>query len=63
MSEVNFLLSTLGFYDAWVNQGIGNKRASLNVFKQRLSGNFMQDWNSRIVESSRANFYFSFLKF
>ena len=52
VSKVNFLLSSLGFYDVWVNQGVGNKRAFLNVCKQRLSDIFMQDWNSRIVESS-----------
>ena len=61
VSKVNF--SSLGFYDVWVNQGVGNKRAFLNVFKQRLSDNFMQDWNSRLVESSRANFYSLFLNF
>ena len=57
------MLSSLGFYGVWVNQDVGNKRALLNVFKQTLSDNFMQDWNSRIVESSRANFYSLFLKF
>ena len=45
------LFSSLGFYDVWVNQGVGNWRVFLNVFKQRLNDNFMQDWNSRIVES------------
>ena len=63
VSKVNVLLSSLGFNDVWVNQGLGNKRAFLNVFKQRLSDNFMQDWNSRHIESSRANFYSLFLNF
>ena len=63
VSKVKFLLSSLGFYDVWVNQGVGNKRAFLNVFKQRLSDDFMQGWNSRLAESSRANFYSLFLNF
>ena len=25
----------IGFYDVWVNLGVGNKGAFLNVFKQR----------------------------
>ena len=35
VSKVNGLLSSLGFHDVWVNQGVGNKRAFLNVCKQR----------------------------
>ena len=27
VSKVKILLSSLGFYDVWVNQGVGNKRA------------------------------------
>ena len=57
------MLPSLGFFDVWVNQGVGNWRVLLNVFKQRLNDNFMQDWNSRIVESSIANFYCLFLNF
>ena len=56
-SRVKFLLSSLGFYEVWVNQGGGNKSAFLWAFRQRLTDSFMQDWNSRLLESSRANFY------
>ena len=35
-SKVNFLLSSLGFHEVWVNQGVGNKKAFLQIFKQRL---------------------------
>ena len=62
-SRVKFLLSSLGFYGVWVNQGVGNKSAFLWAFKQRLTDSFMQDWNSRLAESSRANFYSLFSKF
>ena len=62
-ARVKFLLSSLGFYEVWVNQGVGNKSAFLWAFKQRLTDSFMQDWNSRLAESSRANFYSLFSKF
>ena len=58
-SRVKFLLSSLGFYEVWVNQRGGNKSAFLWAFRQRLTDFFMQDWNSRLAESSRANFYFT----
>ena len=62
-ARVKFLLSSLGFYEVWVAQGVGNKSAFLWAFKQRLTDSFMQDWNSRLAESSRANFYSLFSKF
>lgn len=62
-SKVKFLLSSLGFYEVWVNQGVGNKNVFLKVFKQRLTDVFIQDWNGRIADSSRANFYSLFSNF
>ena len=41
----------------WLSQGIGNKNNVLAEFKIRLNDNFVQNWNSRISESSRATFY------
>ena len=38
-------------------------RIFLAEFKQRLNDNFIQNWNSRINESSRANFYTIFSNF
>ena len=60
-SRVKQLLSTLGFYEVWVNQGVGNKNVFLFVLKQRLLDNFSQGWSSRLAESSRANFIHYFL--
>ena len=62
-SRVKLLLSTLGFYEIWVDQGIGNKNVFLCVFKQRLQDHFSQGWTSRLAESSRANFYSLFSSF
>ena len=38
------MLSTLGFYDVWVVQGVGNKQLFLNLAKHRLQGHFLQNW-------------------
>ena len=40
---VKDLLSRLGFYHVWLNQGVGNVNAFLNLFKQRLNDNFTQN--------------------
>ena len=61
-SKLKDLLSTLGFYEVWLNQGVGNKKVFLSEVKVRLHDNFVQNWNTRINESSRANFYSIFSK-
>ena len=37
------MLSTLGFYDVWVVQGVGNKQLFLNLAKQKLRDHFLQN--------------------
>lgn len=56
------LLANLGFMEAWIQQNIEDANIFLSVVKQRLSDNFIQNWNWRLNESSRALFYriFSF---
>ena len=54
---VRDLLSRMGFYLVWLNQGVGNVYAFLNLFKQRLTDYFTQNWHERLSISSRANFY------
>ena len=56
-SLVKKLLESLGFNDVWLAQGVGNVNLFLSLVKQRLHDQFIQNWNSRIQESSRANFY------
>ncbi|MES9881349.1 MAG: reverse transcriptase domain-containing protein, partial [Sedimenticola sp.] len=56
-SLVRTLLSNYGFYHVWLNQGVGNVHTFLSIFKQRLTDIFVQQWQSRINDSSRALFY------
>jgi hypothetical protein len=51
------LLCSLGFVDAWIFQGVGNTEMFLSVVQQRLSDQFIQNWNARLNQSSRALFY------
>ena len=56
-SKLNDLLTTLGFYEVWLNQGVGNKNVFLSEVKVMLHDNCVQNWNTRINESSGANFF------
>lgn len=62
-SLVRHLLMSLGFYEAWLNQGVGNVNIFLSLFKQRLADTFMQNWRERLDMSTRATFYKSFANF
>ena len=61
--KVKDLLSSMGFYEVWLAQGVGNKNAFLSEMKVRLKDNFVQNWQSRPVDSSRARFYCFFSAF
>ena len=54
---VKQLLGCLGFNIVWVAQTVGDVNIFLSLVKQRLHDNFVQNWNSRLRESSRASFY------
>ena len=54
---VKQLLGCLGFNEVWVAQTVGDVNIFLSLVKQRLHGNFIQNWNWRLRESSRASFY------
>ena len=60
---VRDLLSRTGFQDVWLNQGVGNMKLFLCLFKQRITDNFIQNWHERLNNSSRANFYVSIADF
>lgn len=62
-SLVRNLLSSLGYYEVWLNQGVGNVNAFLSCFRQRLNDTFIQGWHERLHNSSRARFYNSFASF
>ena len=54
---------TLGYYEVWVNQGVGDYNIFMLSLKQRLTNNFVQNWHSSLEESSRAIFYRSIASF
>ncbi len=56
-SQVKNMLAEVGCYHVWLSQGTGDVTAFLSLFKQRLKDNFIQNWNTRISDSSRALFY------
>ena len=51
------LLCTLGFYEVWLFQEVGNVSVFLSNVKQRLSDQFIQGWDGRLNISSRASLY------
>ena len=62
-SSVKYLLESLGFNDVWYSQGVGNVNLFLTIFKQRLKDAFIQNWNRRILGSTRARTYSLFHNF
>lgn len=60
---VKRLLGSLGFNDVWIAQGVGDSNIFLNILGQRLNDNFLQNWNSRLEDSTRAIFYRSINSF
>ena len=63
VSQVRTLLSTHGFYEVWLNQGVGDIKLFINVFKRRVDDNFIQKWSTELNDSSRALFYRQFSLF
>ena len=57
------LLSTLGFYEVWLAQSVGNVDVFIHVFKQRLRNVNIQNWNSRIENSPRITFFKNIVSF
>ena len=46
--------------EAWLNQSVGDVKLFLYIVKQRLKDTFIQNWNARLYDSSRALFYRNF---
>ena len=51
------VLSSLGFNEAWLSQGVGNESIFVNLVNQRLTDQIVQNWQSRLENSSRALLY------
>ena len=56
-SLVKNLLSRLGFFEVWLNQGVDNVNQFFTFLQQRLKDQYIQDWSSALENSSRALFY------
>ena len=62
-SLLQHILSSLGFHEVWVQQGVGNYNAFISVLKQRLIDIFIQNWRARLEGSRRTNVCKSFAVF
>ena len=63
VSLLRDLLASLDFYDAWVYQSVGDSKLFLSLVQQRITDQFIQNWESRLNDSTRAIFYNTFRKF
>ena len=57
VKSIKSLLESTGFYHVWLYQGVGNTKAFLSIFKQRIEDNYIQLWNNDLENSSRARTY------
>ena len=55
-SMIKHLLSRLGFSEVWNAQGVGNISNFLYIFKTRVRDIYIQDWDSRLENSTRGSF-------
>ena len=62
-SSERSLLQTLGVNEVWLFQGVGNINIFLSLFIQRIKDTFVQNWNDRLSNSSRARTYSLFSNF
>ena len=56
-SLVRHLFLSLGFYEVWLNQGVGDDAKFISLCRQRLNDTFIQNWRARLENSTRALFY------
>jgi hypothetical protein len=56
-SDVRNILGQTGFYIVWLNQGVGDVKGFLGLFKQRLIDMYKQEWCGIVRDKTRYNFY------
>ena len=61
--SVRHLVQSIRLNNVWMNQGVGNVNLLIRILKERLNDNFIQNWNSELIESSRARTYVMFCNF
>ena len=57
---VKNMLCSYGFGEAWAYQAIGNDRIFIELFKQRISDIYKQDWRAVLSNTSKARTYVLF---
>ena len=50
-------LETNGFGNVWLNEGTGNMKRFIKIYKQRLIDQFKQNWHDKVMNSERYNIY------
>ena len=53
VTQVKDVLSKNSFYCVWLQQGVGDENTFLCELKQRLTDNFIQEWNATIRDKDR----------
>ena len=62
-TEMKRLIESLGLNYAWLYQGVGNTNSFIQLCKQRLNDQFIQNWNDELNNSTRADTYRLFANF
>ena len=61
MTQVKDLLYVTGFGHDWFAQGVANEQEFLRHFKLRMKDIYLQDWNMKLSEKSKARAYSLFV--
>ena len=56
-TSVKHLLGNLGFYDVWLQQGVGDVNKFMMICKQRLNDQYLQEWNNIVDNSGDGTLY------
>ena len=60
VSKIREILCLTGFNIVWLQQGVGDVKAFLRIFKQRLVDMFIQEWSGTIRDRDRYDVYRTF---
>ena len=59
-SSLCYLMYKYGFDEAWESQGVGNQKAFLKLFKERLVSRYNEEWNYNLHNNERYKVYRTF---
>ena len=59
-SSVCYVLCKYDLGEVWVNQGVGNEKAFLKDFKERVISLYRQDWENNLRTKERYSVYSTF---